>query len=269
MNTIKEKINVTSGILGTNYKLADDAIFFIDGTSTFTVTKECSFIYYVVGGGANGRPGSSISTVGRGGGGGAVQTGRVTLRPGTTYTMQVKPKLSTGDADNTVFSSANGTVGITANGGRVDASGIYGNSGDGARTTGGEDVKLHRDASSPASGQAGYGNGGISSVLGGTAGKAGTSTSVNGGDGISVGSGGGGGYGSNGRGGIGKNGVIILIDVDNSNKIQYIEKQLREMNHLPGTMVDQYNQQYNAAMMAGALWTVLATSLVFYVFTQV
>ena len=265
---LSEYIRVSYGTKNVNYIMTDDAIFCINGRTHFRVSKERSFIYYVVGGGANGSPGSSTSTVGRGGGGGAVQTGRVTLKPNIAYIMHVKPKQSDGNAQNTVFSSEDKSIDITANGGRVIASGNYGNSGNGARTTGGEDVKLHRDASSPASGP-GYGNGGMSAAVGGTAGKAGTSTNINGGDGISLGSGGGGGYGSNGRGGIGKDGVIILIDMDHSNIVQDVEKQLREMNQLPGTMLDQYKQQYNASMMAGALWTVLATSLVFYVFTKV
>ena len=60
----------------------------------------------------------------------------------------------------------------------------------------------------------------------------------------------------------------IVKAAENENNIEEIEKQLRELNQIPGTIVDQYNQQYNATMMAGAVWTVVATSLVFYVFTQ-
>ena len=264
---LSEYIGITQGGKNTDYQITDDALFFVNGTSKFKPSKQCTFIYYVIGGGADGSRGTGTYSIGRGGGGGAVQIGRVTLEPDIEYTVKINSALN-GNGGNTVFKSANGKVDITANGGKVTASGRYGNSGDGGRQTGGENVTLHRDASSPASGAV-YGNGGISSMIGGTAGKAGTSTSINGGNGISIGSGGGGGYGSAGTGGIGRNGAVFLIDVDHSNIVQHVEKQLRELNQLPGTMVDQYNQQYNATMMAGALWTVLATSLVFYVFTQV
>jgi hypothetical protein len=265
MSRISDYITVTSGTKDTNYKVSDDRLFFISGTSTIKPSKDCMILYIVVGGGANGNAGSGTSTVGRGGGGGAVQTGRVSLKANTEYKIQVKPTLANGNGDNTVFTeNTTGTklVDITANGGRMN-----GNSGDGGRTTGGQDNKLVQDASSPSSGST-LGNGGVSPVIEKTGALPGKATNKNGNDG-SIGGGGGGGYGSTGRGGNGGPGAVILLDIDNSNLVQHIEKQLREMNHLPGTMVDQYNERYNATMMAGALWTVLATSLAFYVFTQV
>ena len=260
---LSEYIKITQGVINTNYQMSDDALFFVEGTSKLKPSKDCSFIYYIIGGGADGNTGTGAYAIGRGGGGGAVQIGRVTLKKDMEYTVEINPTLPNGNAQNTAFRSSDNSVAITANGGQKN-----GNSGNGGEQTGAINVSLHRDASSPASGSV-YGNGGISAAIGGTAGKAGTSASKNGGNGINIGSGGGGGYGSAGNGGKGRSGAVFLIDMDNSNIVQHIEKQLREMNQLPGTMVDQYNQQYNATMMAGALWTVLATSLVYYVFTQV
>lgn len=50
---------------------------------------------------------------------------------------------------------------------------------------------------------------------------------------------------------------------------EYINNKTRELYQMDGTMVDSYKSQYNQTMIAGAMWTVLATSLVYYVFNQV
>jgi hypothetical protein len=53
----------------------------------------------------------------------------------------------------------------------------------------------------------------------------------------------------------------------NNNRIS-IEGNMREMYQLPGSATDIYKQQYSGTMMAGAMWTVLATTLIYYVFTE-
>jgi hypothetical protein len=273
MSKIIDYIPVISGTEGTNYKVSDDGLFFISGKSKIRPTRNCTVLYFVVGGGANGSDGTGASDVGRGGGGGAVQTGRVDLIANTTYIIHVKSiDATTGNAGNTVFAHENAigqtqVVDITANGGTKNDSGKYGNSGTGGSSVGSSGSKLHLDASSPSSGNT-FGLGGMSPSIGTSQAVPGNAINKNGQNG-SIGGGGGGGYGKDGRGGNGGLGMVILLSVNNTNLVQNVEKQLREMNQLPGTMVDQYNQQYNATMMAGALWTVLATSLVFYVFTQV
>jgi hypothetical protein len=49
---------------------------------------------------------------------------------------------------------------------------------------------------------------------------------------------------------------------------EYINNKTRELYQMDGTMVDSYKSQYNQTMIAGAMWTVLATSMAYYVFTQ-
>jgi hypothetical protein len=49
---------------------------------------------------------------------------------------------------------------------------------------------------------------------------------------------------------------------------EYINKQTRELYQMPGTMVDSHKSQYSQTMVAGVMWTVLATSLAYYVFTE-
>jgi hypothetical protein len=275
MTTFKQRIKVDTGILGTNYKMADDAIFFITGTTTFTVigSGNVNSLYYVVGGGGGGSKGIG-GYDGRGGGGGGVETGMIDLIGDKTYTItvgaggtgQTNDSRATNGQDSSIVSTSvsivakggyDGTRGINADPGSRSGTGVSG-----AQT----DVST---ASPPMNNTNAYGNGGISAKIGGTAGVKGNETNTSGTNSPSIGGGGGGGYNMMGNGGNGGKGAVILILTDNSNKIKYIEKQLREMNHLPGTMVDQYNQQYNTTMMAGALWTVLATSLVYYVFTRV
>lgn len=268
MSTLIKKFTVSSGTLGTNYKVSDDAIFCMSGTTTLTVASggNVRVLYYVVGSGAGGKPGTGSGAVGRGGGGGGVQSGLVDLSNGAAYTITVG---SGGNANSNGANSSiiGGGVNITAMGGNSDGTDTVNGSTTGATTP----THSNDNDSQSSSGSIAYGNGGISLAIGGIAGKKGTSTSgdANGKNSPSVGGGGGGGYGSGGTGGIGGNGAVILIATDNTDKIQYIEKQLREMNQLPGTMIDQYKQQYTSTMMAGAMWTVLATTLVFYVFTQV
>ena len=61
-------------------------------------------------------------------------------------------------------------------------------------------------------------------------------------------------------------------DHSNDNIVQnteYINAKTRELYQMDGTMVDSYKSQYNQTMIAGAMWTVLATSLVYYVFNQI
>lgn len=58
---------------------------------------------------------------------------------------------------------------------------------------------------------------------------------------------------------------------DNSiiNNTEYINEKTKELYQMPGTNVDIYRQQYNQTMIAGVMWTVLATSLAYYVFNQI
>lgn len=48
----------------------------------------------------------------------------------------------------------------------------------------------------------------------------------------------------------------------------YIDSQLNELHQMPGSKIDSYSQLYTGTMVAGAMWTILATSLVYYVFTE-
>jgi hypothetical protein len=57
-----------------------------------------------------------------------------------------------------------------------------------------------------------------------------------------------------------------ILSIENNRT--YIENRMRELEQLPGTEIDNYKTFYTSTMVAGALWTVLATSLVFYVFNE-
>lgn len=63
-----------------------------------------------------------------------------------------------------------------------------------------------------------------------------------------------------------------FIDPDQYNSItrnrDYIDGQLNELHQMPGSKIDSYSQLYTGTMVAGAMWTILATSLVYYVFTE-
>ena len=47
-----------------------------------------------------------------------------------------------------------------------------------------------------------------------------------------------------------------------------IDSNLKELHRFPGTSVDTANRQYLATMAAGTIWTVFASALVYYVFTE-
>jgi hypothetical protein len=47
-----------------------------------------------------------------------------------------------------------------------------------------------------------------------------------------------------------------------------INAKLKDLNHFPGTSVYNANQQYSATMVAGTFWAVLASGLIYYVFTE-
>ena len=55
-------------------------------------------------------------------------------------------------------------------------------------------------------------------------------------------------------------------DIDANRKA--IDSKMNELFQLPGTQIDSYKQYYTATMVAGAMWTVLATTLVYYVFNE-
>jgi hypothetical protein len=55
-------------------------------------------------------------------------------------------------------------------------------------------------------------------------------------------------------------GVYAVRDAVNAN--------LQELYQFPGTGVDTASRQYTATMVAGTVWTVLASVLVYYVFTE-
>jgi hypothetical protein len=265
MSKITDYIRVTSGVKDTTYKVSENGLFFISGNSTIKPIGNCTVLYIVVGGGANGNDGTG-SVVGRGGGGGEVQIGRVNLTKDVEYTIAVNLTDSNGNGGSAVFeenTSGAKTVKIIANGGTK--AGVRGTAGS---STGGLEPTSSTNGDSPPPSDDKKGYGGIASNIGTNGALPGTPTNINGQNG-GAGGGGGGGYGSAGIGGKGGPGMVILLNVNNTNLVQHVEKQLREMNHLPGTLIDQYNERYNATMMAGALWTVLATSLAFYVFTQV
>ena len=73
---LSEYIGITQGVKNSDYQITDDALFFVNGTSKFKPSKQCTFIYYVIGGGADGKKGTGAYSIGRGGGGGAVQWSR-------------------------------------------------------------------------------------------------------------------------------------------------------------------------------------------------
>jgi hypothetical protein len=50
---------------------------------------------------------------------------------------------------------------------------------------------------------------------------------------------------------------------------KYIDNQTADLYALPGSRIDSYNQVYTGTMVAGAMWTILATSLIYYVFTEI
>jgi hypothetical protein len=49
---------------------------------------------------------------------------------------------------------------------------------------------------------------------------------------------------------------------------EYINAKTRELYQMPGTMVDSQKSLYTQTMVAGVMWTVLATGLAYYVFTS-
>ena len=49
---------------------------------------------------------------------------------------------------------------------------------------------------------------------------------------------------------------------------EYINTKTRELYQMPGSMVDSHKSLYNQTMIAGVMWTVLATSLAYYVFNE-
>jgi hypothetical protein len=49
---------------------------------------------------------------------------------------------------------------------------------------------------------------------------------------------------------------------------EYINAKTRELYQMPGTMVDSQKSLYTQTMVAGVLWTVLATGLAYYVFNK-
>jgi len=58
-------------------------------------------------------------------------------------------------------------------------------------------------------------------------------------------------------------------DADNIVKnTEYINAKTRELYQMPGTMVDSQKSIYTQTMVAGVMWTVLATSLAYYVFNE-
>jgi hypothetical protein len=255
-------------------KFTTNGVFFT-GSTTLTVTGNVSVIYYVVGGGGGGGKGSS-STVGKGGGCGAVGYGILTLD--TLYAGAYTITVGAGGTGSTGAANSVGTNGsntqiiknsltITAPGGKGDGTASSAASQSGISSSSSFTSKTGDAA--PVSGSTFFGKGGVDLFVGANIpASGGTEGSLNGANGITIGSGGGGGYGS-GSGGSGKSGAVILLLSSNDNLVNQIEYNLREMNQLPGTKIEQYNQQFSATMMAGAMWTVLATSLLFYVFTQV
>jgi ABC-type transport system involved in multi-copper enzyme maturation permease subunit len=49
---------------------------------------------------------------------------------------------------------------------------------------------------------------------------------------------------------------------------EYINAKTRELYQMPGTMVDSQKSLYTQTMVAGVMWTVLATGLAYYVFNK-
>ena len=49
---------------------------------------------------------------------------------------------------------------------------------------------------------------------------------------------------------------------------EYIDTQSRELYQMPGSIVDSHKSMYSQTMIAGVMWTVLATSLAYYVFNE-
>lgn len=68
-------------------------------------------------------------------------------------------------------------------------------------------------------------------------------------------------------------GTFIGTDSDRSTdhivkNTEHINAKTRELYQLPGSIVDTSKSQYSQTMMAGVMWTVLATSLAYYVFNE-
>lgn len=279
----------STDLINKNVKIEANGLFCLNGTTTVKMgPADCLASFYVIGGGGAGNSGAGPSnnpimlgnvSVGRGGGCGAIGFGTARLLANQTYTVTVG---AGGNAQSSIVMEKNGSessfsgagVSVNAPGGNNDGSESSNASGSGTGITDGGKFTSNKGDYSPDRGEF-EGNGGVDRFVGATliAGKGVYDEKdplrIKGEDGITIGSGGAGGYGSSGMGGNGKSGAVILLTVDNMAEVKHIEYQLRDLNQLPGTKIDQYNQQFNATMMAGAMWTVLATSLVFYVFTQV
>ena len=275
--------NITmSGVANTDYNTFnnDTAIFFKNNT-TITPKNDFICVYYVIAGGGKGGNGNTPRGVyggGGGGGGGQVRKGVLHLMKDVTYVIDVASVSTSGSGKKSAVSWNVGgkTYSISTNGGAYGNKSGFGIGGE-ANSGGGSNyintVSITAKPGSNGSSSSG-GNGvmpGIPNILGssimleapGIGGRMGTLDGKEGG----VGCGGGGGFGP-GLSGNGGPGGVYFVQIDNTDTINELEIKMKELHQLPGTRVEQLNQQYNATMVAGAMWTVLATSLVYYVFTQ-
>ena len=275
--------NITmSGVANADYNTFnnDTAIFFKNKT-TITPKNDFICVYYVIAGGGKGGNGNTPRGVyggGGGGGGGQVRKGVIHLMKDVTYVIDVASVSTSGSGKISAVSwNVSGkTYSISANGGEYgnkSGFGIGGEANSGGGSNYSNTVSITAKPGSNGSSSSG-GNGGmpgIPNILGsaimleapGLGGRMGTLDGKEGG----VGCGGGGGFGP-GLSGNGGPGGVYFVQIDNTDTINELETKMKELHQLPGTRVEQLNQQYNATMVAGAMWTVLATSLVYYVFTQ-
>ena len=258
----------------------DSAIFFKNST-TFTPKNDFVCVYYIIAGGGKGGNGNTPRGVyggGGGGGGGQVRKGVIHLMKDVTYTVNVAA-ISTGGSgrqSSLQWLTGGKAYTINANGGAYGNKAGFGMGGE-ANSAGGTNysnsltVVANPGLNGSSSKGGNGGTPGMSSISGSPVsleapGNGGVMGSLDGKVG-GVGCGGGGGFGP-GVGGNGGPGGVYFVQIDNADTISEIEMKLKELHQLPGTRVEQLNQQYNATMVAGAMWTVLATSLVYYVFTQ-
>jgi len=250
-------------------------VMVITGTSNtvnFDVTgSTVGFLnYIVVGGGGTGNTTNA-------GGGGAISTGHYELPPSsTTYTFIVNVGAAGAASD---IHCTNGPSGANPQASEITATaGANGTASAGA----GYPVSAGDNASQ---GNAGSGNfavvpgltktGGSNSVFNipGVSGVFGADGSTSAGAAVAPDTN----YGAGGNKVAsstqnGNPGVVILYWVNNMNTYYNIkdksDKGLQELYQLSGTHADNSSQQFQATMVAGTIFTALASGLIYYVFSE-
>jgi len=254
----------------------------IMNTYNDSVPQDFLLTYTIVGGGGKGGNGGAFSApnIGGGGGGGGsgqIQKGVIKLSSADKFFT-----ITVGDKQNNsslTLSEGGGTItaakGVDGSNGNASNPGNTGDGGPGGPGGTGAVAIASALITSPIKIDGNAGLKGANGANNGLGGSGGAGISING---VMYGSGGDGGNGqtssaaSNGQDGT--KGVVFLQTISIGKQtgitsaVTSIEKNLKELHQLPGTQVEQMNTEYNATMVAGAMWTVLASTLVYYVFTQ-